>query len=104
MKKEFYELMCYKDAKKIVKKEGDYDSNLNVYYHKESNGWAATDEYTGSSILVAKNTKKDVQDGLKAILNKLTEFRNSEKYLQSVINYQEMLDTDDDDNENDLPF
>lgn len=99
MKKEFYELMGYKDAKKIVKKEGDYDSSLNVYYHKESNGWAATDEYTGSSILVAKNTKKELQDGLKAIWGKLTEFRNSEKYLQSVINYREMLE-----DENDLPF
>ena len=99
MKKELFELMGYKDEKKLVKKEGDYDSSLNVYYHKESNGWAATDEYTGSSILVAKNTKKELQDGLKAIWGKLTEFRNSEKYLQSVINYREMLE-----DENDLPF
>ena len=91
--------MGYKDEKKLVKKEGDYDSKMNVYYHKESNGWAATDEFTGSSILVAKSTKKELQDGLSAITGKLKEFRNSEKYLQSVINYREMLE-----DENDLPF
>lgn len=94
MKKEFYALVGYKDEKKLVKKEGDYDSVFGVYYHKENNGWAVTDAYSGSSLVVGHSTKKDAQAQLEKVKDKIKEIRNGEKYLQGVINYNEMLEDD----------
>lgn len=99
MKKEFYALVGYKNEKKLVKKEGDYDSSFGVYYHKESNGWSVTDAYSGSSLVVGQSTKKDAQTQLEKVKDKIKEIRNGEKYLQGVINYNEMLEDD-----NSMPF
>lgn len=92
MKKEFYALMGYNGKKTLEKREGDYDSTLGVFYSKTKDGWCATDEYTGTSLIVAKTTKKECQEALKTILPKVKELRNGEKYLQGVINYREMLE------------
>ena len=93
MKKEFYALKGLGNGeKKLEKKEGDFDRALGVYFHKEKNGWAVTDSYTGSSIVVGKATKKDAQDALNNAKAKLKEIRNGEKYLQTAINYGEMLE------------
>lgn len=93
MKKEFYALKGLGNGeKKLEKKEGDFDETLAVFFHKDKNGWAVTDSYTGSSIVVGKATKKEAQDALNNSKNKLREIRNGEKYLQTVINYQELLE------------
>lgn len=92
MKKVFYALMGFGADKKLERKEGEYDSKLGVYYTKESNGWTATDSYSGSSIVVKKATKEECKKALGEAMPKLKEIRNSEKYLQNVINYNEMVD------------
>ena len=92
MKKDFYALKTMSNGtKKLDKKNGDFDATYNVFYHKESNGWAVSDDFTGMSVVVGKPTKKEATDALKNIIDKLTEIRSSEKYLQSVVNYQEMI-------------
>lgn len=92
MKKVFYALMGFKDKKTLERKEGDYDEKLGVYYTKEKTGWTATDGYSGSSIVVGKDTKEECKKALSGAMEKLKEIRNSEKYLQNVINYKEMVD------------
>lgn len=92
MKKVFYALMGFKDKKTLERKEGDYDDKLGVYYTKEKNGWTVTDGYSGSSIVVGKATKEECKKALSGAMAKLKEIRNSEKYLQNVINYREMVD------------
>ena len=92
MKKEFYAVMGYQGKKSLEKREGDYDETYQVYYSKTKDGWCATDEFTGTSLVVAKSTKKECQEGLKAIIDKVKEVRQGEKYLTGVINYREMLE------------
>lgn len=93
MKKDFYALKgINKGEKKLEKKNGDFDNGLNVYFHKENNGWAVSDAFTGTSIVVGKATKKEAQEALNNAKSKLKEIRNSEKYFQGVINYQEMIE------------
>lgn len=92
MKKEFNMIVIENETKKVVKKEGDYDTTNAIYYTKEDTGWTATDAYTGTSIVVNKPTKKDCQDSIKTFLPKLKKIRNGENYLKGVINYQELIE------------
>lgn len=101
MKKEFYALVSNGNGKKLIQKEGDYDATLGVFYHKESDGWSVTDSYSGSSLLTKQKTKKDAQNALSKFKDKIEEIRNGEKYLQGVINYNEMLE---DDTSTPMPF
>ena len=102
MKKEFYALLSDGNGKQLVKKEGDYDAASGVFYHKESDGWTVTDSYSGSVLPITKPTKKEAQNAFNNIKDKIKEIRNGEKYLQGVINYQEMLD--DNVNKDEFPF
>lgn len=96
MRETFYALKGMGNGeKKLEQKTGDFDKGLNVYFHKEKNGWAVTDAYTGSSIVVGKESKKDAQEELKKKVEKLREIRNGEKYLQAAINYQELVEDEE---------
>lgn len=92
MKKEFMALLENKTHKSIEKREGDYDAKYNVFYYKANDGWSATDEFSGRLIVFGKKTKKECQDALKPIIEKLNEKRCGDGYLEWVINYQEMLE------------
>lgn len=92
MKKEFYALKTYDGKKELVKQEGDYDSKYGVYYLKEDKYWKAVDSYSGASIVIKKATKKECQESLKAVYKQVEMVRNGEKFLQSVVNYNEMLE------------
>lgn len=92
MKKVFYARMGFKDKKTLERKEGEYDSKTGVYYTKEKGGWTGTDAYTGASIVVNKSTQAECKNAIKDAMPKLKEIRNSETYLQNVINYNEMVD------------
>ena len=92
MKKEFYMTVSVDNNNlKLIKKEGDLDSKIGIIYHKENNGWTATDVYTGRALVVACSTKKECQTKARNLKEQLDIIRNGEKYVQGYINYNEML-------------
>lgn len=92
MKEMFETLMSINGDVKVEKCEGEYDSQYGVYYDKTKDGWRVTDKYTGRAIATKKSTKKECQASMKAVINQLNEKRNEEKYLQAVINFNELKD------------
>lgn len=91
MKKEFYAVKILANGtKELEKKEGDYDAR-GVFFHKESDGWAVTDSYTGSGIIGSQPTKEDAKKTLAQMMPKVKNLRQSEGYLKAVINYQEKV-------------
>jgi len=91
MKKEFYAVKILANGtKELEKKEGDYDTR-GVLFHKESDGWAVTDSYTGSVIIGSQPTKEDAKKTLAQMMPKVKNLRQGEGYLKAVINYQEKV-------------
>lgn len=90
MKKEFYAVKILDGTKELEKKEGDYDAR-GVFFHKENDGWAVTDAYTGCVIVSGQPTKEEAKNTLNNILPKITTLRQGEEYLRAVINYQEKI-------------
>lgn len=91
MKKEFYALLGTKGKqKKIEKREGEYDAKNGICYAKTESGWSATDIYSGLGIATEKATKKECQEIVENAMAKLEEHRNSEQYLQLVVNFNEL--------------
>jgi len=90
MKKEFYAVKILDGTKELEKKEGDYDAR-GVFFHKESDGWAVTDSYTGGGIIGGQPTKEDAKKTLARMMPKVKNVRQSEDYLKAVINYQEKV-------------
>ena len=86
----FETLMSINGDVKVERCEGEYDSKFGVYYDKTDNGWRATDKYTGRAIASKKATKKECQNSMKAVIEQLNAKRNEEKYLQAVINFNEL--------------
>ena len=91
MKKTFYAMMTCNGKKSLSKREGDYDEKNKVFYYKGDNGWSATDEFSGMSIVTQQTTKKACQSMLESLVDKLTESRNGEAYLKQVVNFEESL-------------
>ena len=85
-------LMSNGKGKKLEKREGEFDEKLNIYYTKLPEGWCATDAFSGMAIVIKKPTKKECQETVKNSTEKIAQARNSEKYLQGVINYNELLE------------
>ena len=91
MKKEFYALLGAKGKqKKVEKREGDYDAKNGICYAKTDSGWSATDIYSGLAVANEKSTKKECQETVEKMMPKLEEHRNSEQYLQLVVNFNEL--------------
>ena len=94
MKNSFYIMVSDGNgSKKLQTREGDYDDKHKVFYHKESDGWTVTDMYTGVAVPIAKKPKKkDVESQVEVIYNKLKQIRASENYLQTYINFRELVE------------
>lgn len=90
MEKTFMALMGTSKNKTVVEKKGEYDSKNHVFYCVDNDVWSASDEFTGTLLVNGKTSKKECEQSVKAIEQKLKEFRNSEKYLQGVIAYREL--------------
>ena len=90
MEKEFMALVGTSESKSVVKKKGEYDSKTHVFYCNDNDVWSASDEFTGTLLVNGKTSKKECEQSVKAIEQKLKDFRNSEKYLQGVIAYREL--------------
>ena len=82
--------MAYMTGNKLEKREGEYDAKYHVFFSKDDKGWSATDEFTGAYLGVTKPTKKEAQEALKLVSEKIDELRSSEKYLHMAVNFNEL--------------
>ena len=92
MKEMFATLIINNGTYTTERQEGEYDSKTDMYYDKTKDGWRATDKYSGMALVSGSSTKKECQEKVSQMVSKLKEYRNTEKYLQTVINFEELLE------------
>lgn len=92
MKEMFATLISSNGKYTTERQEGEYDAKSAMYFDKTKDGWRATDKYTGMALVTGSSTKKECQEKVSQMMSKLTAFRNEEKYLHAVINFEELLE------------
>ena len=92
MKETFYILLSADGVQSVEKAEGDYDKKNGIYYDKTQGGWRATDKYSGRALTLGRRTKKECQEAVDALMEKFSEIRTQEKYLQGYINFMELIE------------
>ena len=94
MKEMFATLIINNGTYTTERQEGEYDAKSAMYFDKTKDGWRATDKYTGMALVTGSSTKKECQEKVSQMMSKLTAYRNEEKYLHAVINFEELLENE----------